>query len=161
MKKIYSFVAALVVAMTVLVSCASENAKNISAMTEAVEAKDAAKAEEFAAKLYSVKDQLTTDEACGLAAGYLKIAEVLGENAEAEKLADLKAKAVEIVDATVAKDAEGVKKFGEAANNDLVAAVQTIKDAQAAAAKKAAEEAAAQAAEAAAEAAEAAEGKAE
>ncbi|MBQ5402816.1 MAG: hypothetical protein IIU11_00395 [Bacteroidales bacterium] len=149
MKKIYSLVAALLVAMVVMVSCASENTKNVSALLDAVKASDVATAKSLSEKLYAVKAQLTTDESCGLAAGYLGLVAI----DEANK-ADYSQKVIEIVDAVNAKDAEGVKKFAAASKVDLVAAVDGIKAAQAAAQQ------AAEAAQQAAEAAQAAEGEA-
>jgi len=146
MKKIYSLIAAMMVAMTILVSCASENTQKTTALLESIANKDYAKAEELATTLYTVKDQLTTEEACGFAAGLNGLVNAL-QSTDAAKAQDYCAKFLEIADAAVAKDAEGVKKFVAESKVDISAIAESYK-AQAAAAKKAAEEAAQQAAEA-------------
>ena len=145
MKKIYSLIAAMIVAMTILVSCASENTQKTTALLESIANQDYAKAEDLAANLYTVKDQLTTDEACGFAVGLNGLVNAL-QSTDVAKAQDYCAKFIEIADATVAKDAEGVKKFAEESKVDIAAIVEDYK-AQAAAAQKAAEEAAQQAAE--------------
>ncbi|MBQ3656279.1 MAG: hypothetical protein II956_05435 [Bacteroidales bacterium] len=146
MKKIYSFVAALVVAMVVMVSCASQNTQDAKSLMEALTKQDVATATTLADKLYAVKDQLTTDESCALALGFNGLAN-LTQAADLAQAQAFSAKFVEVASAVVAKDAEGVKKFAADSKVDVAAMLEQVVAAQKAAAEAAAAAAAAEAAE--------------
>ena len=144
MKKIYSFVAALVVAMVVLVSCASENTKNVTAFVQATLSKDVAQAETLMGQISAKKAELNTDEMCGFIAGINGLINIYSTTDQA-KAQNLVNQLISLTDEIAAKDAEGVKKFAADSNVDIVAIAKTYKDALAAA-QQAAEQAAQQAA---------------
>lgn len=144
MKKIFSIVAALVVAMVMMVSCASENTKNVSAFVQAVTAKDAAKAETLMAQIAAKKAELTTDEFCGYVAGINGLVNIYAGTDQA-KAQNFINQVIALTDEIAAKDAEGVKKFAADSKVDIVAIAKQYKD-QLAAAQQAAEAAAQQAA---------------
>ncbi|MBR4266354.1 MAG: hypothetical protein IKQ46_09895 [Bacteroidales bacterium] len=149
MKRIFSIVAALVVAMVMMVSCASQNTQDAKALIESISKNDVATATTLADKLYAAKDQLTTDESCALALGYNGLANLTKDTDLAQAQA-FSQKFVEVASAVVAKDAEGVKKFADESKVNIADILNQV-----VAAQKAAEEAAAQAAaQAEAEAAE-------
>ena len=142
MKKIFSIVAALVVAMVMMVSCASENTKNVTAFIEAVNAKDAAKAETLLTQIAAKKAELTTDEFCGYVAGINGLVNIYAGTDQA-KAQNYVNQFISLADEIAAKDAEGVKKFAADSKVDIVALAKQYKDA---AAQQAAEAAAQQAA---------------
>lgn len=144
MKKIFSIVAALVVAMVMMVSCASENTKNVTAFVEAVNAKDAAKAETLLTQIAAKKAELTTDEFCGYVAGINGLVNIYAATDQA-KAQNYVNQFITLADEIAAKDAEGVKKFAADSKVDIVALAKQYKD-QIAAAQQAAEAAAQQAA---------------
>ena len=156
MKKIYSFVAALVVAMVVLVSCASENTKKALAIYDAVKANDVAKVEALVNELTANKANLTADECVGVLAGISFQLADANQKQDVEKSKQLANNFISLYTDASAK-ADAAKAFETAKKNgfDAAAMAKTYQD-QLAAAAAAAEQAAA-----AAEAAEQAEGEGE
>jgi hypothetical protein len=159
MKKIYSFVAALVVAMVVLVSCASENTKKALAIYDAVKANDVAKVEALVNELSANKANLTADECVGVLAGISFQLADANQKQDVEKSKQLANNFISLYTDASAK-ADAAKAFETAKKNgfDAAAMAKTFQD-QLAAAQAAAEQAA-QAAEAGAAEGEAAEGEA-
>ena len=152
MKKVFSFVAAIVAVMVMAVSCMSENDKNTLALSEAITAKDMAKVAELTEVVKNAKD-VTADQASVVLMSYIfQYKSNVGE-AQAKAYNNLvsyyeTAKGIKGIEAAL----EDAKKKGL----DINASVDAIKAEVAAAAAEAAVAAEAEAAAAAeAEAAEA------
>lgn len=154
MKKVFSFVAAIVAVMVMAVSCMSENDKNTLALSEAITAKDMAKVAELTEVVKNAKD-VTADQASVVLMSYIfQYKSNVGE-AQAKAYNNLvsyyeTAKGIKGIEAAL----EDAKKKGL----DINASVDAIKAEVAAAAEAAV---AAEAEAAAAAEAEAAEAEAE
>ncbi|MCQ2975808.1 MAG: hypothetical protein MJ211_13485 [Bacteroidales bacterium] len=86
MKKIVSLLSVALVAMVMLISCASENTKKGLALMDAIKANDLAQVEQLTNELVAVKDQLTGDETVAILTGANFLINKYSQDANAAKV---------------------------------------------------------------------------
>ncbi len=120
MKKVFSFAAAIVAAMVIMVSCASQsqNTKDSLAILDNIQAGNDKAVDSLVNLLYSVKNDLTADEALGVLCGMNYLANVYSSQNDAASASQMVKNLIDLYDIAKAKpDAASV--FSEAASQGV------------------------------------------
>ncbi len=115
MRKVFSFAAAIVAAMVIMVSCAapSQNTKDSLAILDNIQAGNSKAVDSLVNMLYSVKNELTADEALGVLCGMNYLANVYSSQNDAASASMMAKNLIDLYETAITKP-DATATFNEA-----------------------------------------------